>query len=176
MTFDSTSGGVSVSTTSSGVRPPRVVRLNPTRVTIEVPSVVRTTSRSARLAVPAASRPVGSSQREVPRAESTVVVQRISPTPASPKKKVVKKSKKRAHEEEEETGANKKHRSNCKFFIFLPPLKALVDIFYVISYLLYIIPSRLIILFCSSFCYCRRTPVRQRQRLLTWVVPLVEVC
>jgi hypothetical protein len=33
----------------------------------------------------------------------------------------VKKSKKRAREEEEETGANKKHRSNCEFFIFLPP-------------------------------------------------------
>jgi hypothetical protein len=123
MTFDSTSGGVSVPTTSSGVRPPRVVHLNPTRVTIEVPSVVRTTSRSAQSAVPAASRPVGSSQHEVPRAESTVVVQRISPTPASPKKKVVKKSKKRAREEEEDASANKKHRSNCEFFRIPPPLQ-----------------------------------------------------
>jgi hypothetical protein len=123
MDTDSTSGGMSVPNTSSGVHPPRVVRMNPTRVTIEVPSVVRPTSRSARSAVPAASRPVGSSQHEVPRAKSMVVVQRISPTPASPKKKVVKKSKKRAREEEEETVAHKKHRSNCEFFIFLPPLK-----------------------------------------------------
>jgi hypothetical protein len=98
--------------------------MNPTRVTVEVPSVVPRPSQSAQLAVSAASRPIGSSLCEVPRAESTVVVQRISPTPVSLKKKVVKKSKKRAHEEEEETGANKKHRSNCEFFIFLPPLKA----------------------------------------------------
>jgi hypothetical protein len=123
MTLDSTSGGVSAPTTSSGVRPPRVVRMNPTRMTVEVPSVVPRPSRSARSAVSAASRPIGSSQREVPRAESTIVVRRISPTPTSPKKEVVKKSKKRAREEEEETGANKKHRSNCKFFHLPPPLQ-----------------------------------------------------
>jgi hypothetical protein len=97
--------------------------MNPTRVTVEVPSVVSRPSRSARSVVSAASRPVGSSQIEVPRAESMVVVQRISPTPASPKKKVVKKSKKRVREEEEETSANKKHRSNCKFFHLPPPLQ-----------------------------------------------------
>jgi hypothetical protein len=123
MTFDSTSGGVPAPNTSSGVRPPRVVRMNPTRVTVEIPSVVRSPSRSARSAVPTASRPVGSSQREIPIVESTVVVRRISPTPASPKKKVVKKSKKRAREEEEDVGANKKHRSNCEFFRIPPPLQ-----------------------------------------------------
>jgi hypothetical protein len=164
MDIDSTSGGMPVPNTSSEVHPPHVVHLNPTRVTIEVSSVVRNTSRSARSAVPAASRPVGSSRREVQRAESTVVVQRVSPTPTSPKKKVVKKSKKRAREEEEETGANKKHRSNCEFFfIFLPPLKALVDVFDIVSYLLYLISLWLIFLFCSSICCCRRTPICQRQ-------------
>jgi hypothetical protein len=174
MYIDSTSGGVSAPATSSGVRPRRVVRMNPTRMTIEVPSVVRPTSRSARSAVPAASRPVGSSRREVPRAESTVVVQRISPTPASPKKKEVKKSKKRAREEEEETSANKKHRSNCEFFIFLPPLKALVDVFDVVPYIFYFLSPWLIIFLCSPFCYCRRSSIRQRQRLRPWFVSLVE--
>jgi hypothetical protein len=160
--------------TSSGVRPPRVVHMNPTRVTVEVPSVVRTTSRSARSVLPAASRSIGSSQCEVPRTESTIVVQRISPTPASPKKKAVKKSKKRAREEEEETGANKKHRSNCKFFIFLPPLKALVDVFDVVSYIFYFLSPWLIIFLCSPLCYRRRSSICQRQRLRSWAVSLVE--
>jgi hypothetical protein len=47
MTFDSTSGGMSAPTTSSGVRPPHVVCMNPTRVIVEVPSVVPRPSRSA---------------------------------------------------------------------------------------------------------------------------------
>jgi uncharacterized membrane protein len=75
------------------------------------------------------------------------VVQRISPTSASSKKEVAKKLKKHASEEEE-TSANKKHRSNCKFFIFLPSLKALVDVFDVISFIFYFLSSWLIVLFC----------------------------
>jgi hypothetical protein len=121
MILDSASEGVSTLNNSSGVRPPRVVHINPSRMTVEVPLVVHNPLQSARSVVPAASRPIGSSRREVPRAESTVVVQQISPTPPSPKKKVVKKLKKHASEEEEDTGANKKHRSNCEFFCIPPP-------------------------------------------------------
>jgi hypothetical protein len=49
MNIDSTSGGVSAPTTSSRVRPPHVVHLNPTRVTIEVPSVVYVTGYPRRI-------------------------------------------------------------------------------------------------------------------------------
>jgi hypothetical protein len=176
MILDSTSGGMSAPNNSSGVRPLHVVRMIPTRVTVEVPSVVCNPSQSVRSAVPAASRPVGSSQRVVPRAESTVVVQQISPTPTSPKKKVVKKSKKWACEEEEETSANKKHRSNCEFFIFLPPFKALFNVLDVFPRFFYFILARLILFLCSSLCCCRRSPIRQGQQIHCWSVPLVELC
>jgi hypothetical protein len=116
MTLDSTSGGVPAPNTSSGVRPPHVVRMNPTRVTVEVPSVVPRPSRSARSAVSAASRPVGSSQHEVPRVDSTIVVQRISPTPTSRKNVPVRKKRMLL--------LIKSTEVTVSFFVFLPPFKA----------------------------------------------------
>jgi hypothetical protein len=151
MTFDSTSGGVPAPNNSSGVRPPRVVCLNPSRMTVEVPSVVHSTLRSARSAVPAASRPIGSSRREVQRAESTVVVQQISPTPVSPKKKVVKKSKNVPVRKKRMLVLIKSTEVIVSFFVFLPPFKALVDVFDVVSLFIYFIYSRLILSFSLLF-------------------------